>query len=208
MTRGEKLSSFGALDISATDVTLADLVSLGDMTVTGTNSIMILARNRGNVLQVDGTLLADIGVDFVAGGNFIFNRTPVMTGGGFTGVLANFASPNYGSDVNGTLYASFPVRIMDGPITAGDLRELGTNITLDLRAEGTPALNPADLGELAGAIMPMSTKLPIVNAKKNQDDDDEEGDDEAAGDEVSSLAPQEGVEEVSMANPATSGSGS
>jgi len=86
--RNNRLSVLGDLLIDAAGVaTVGDLSTLGDMTVDAP-TIRIWTRQPGNVLQSDGTIVPDLGVDFVAGGGIDFSSTPSLLGGGPAPIFA------------------------------------------------------------------------------------------------------------------------
>jgi predicted acyltransferase (DUF342 family) len=87
----EKLTVLGALQITAADhVVLGDVSTLGDM---GVSAPLIYLRRRagGPVLTSSGGLTFDGGVDYVAGGRFIFSTRPHFIGAG--------ADPLFGSGI-------------------------------------------------------------------------------------------------------------
>ncbi len=95
MGQNEKFTTLGNLVIDGTgNVTLGDLTTSGDMTVTGA-AITLLRRPAGTLLNSAGESVPDGGVDYVAGGNIVFNG-PITLGGVVTAPAPTFA------DVDGT----------------------------------------------------------------------------------------------------------
>jgi filamentous hemagglutinin family protein len=80
----EKLTVLGDLVINVSGAggtaTLGDVNTLGDLTVTADNIVM-LGRSSGFVLDSSGGLASDAGLDCVAGGSYSFSVTPTVTGG-------------------------------------------------------------------------------------------------------------------------------
>jgi len=144
MGQSQKLTAVDGsivIDVGGGNVVLGDVAVRGDLTVQNAASITLLRRGPGQVLQFDGSLAPDSGVDYVAGGTFNFNVAPTAAG---AGADPRFASPAPTSQTIGTfLWLAY-----QGQITAQTLTGPAGR-ALDLRAEGLGTTNPADA--IAGA---------------------------------------------------------
>ncbi len=135
----------GSLTIDAGNtgnVTLGDVSVRGNFIIQNAASITLLRRPAGQVLQSNGSLAPDSGVDYVAGGTFNFNVAPTAAG---AGADPRFASPNPTSQTIGTfLWLAYQDAITKATLTGP------ANVALDLRAEGR---NPTNVVEgIAGAV--------------------------------------------------------
>ncbi|MEX2545423.1 MAG: hypothetical protein WD316_09900 [Phycisphaeraceae bacterium] len=152
MGQNEKLSVLGDFAAEAgQDVVLGDVNTLGDMVVDAGGAIWILTRDAGMVLLANGNEVMDDGVDFVAGGQFLFNMTPQLMG---EGPAPAFASGHADPDPMGTL--GFPVRRIN-PLTENNF--MGQTVPLlDLHAqraewqEPTPPTPPTPDEEGGGSL--------------------------------------------------------
>jgi filamentous hemagglutinin family protein len=80
MGQNEKFTTLGNLVINATrNVSLGDLTTSGDMTVTA-NAITLLLRAASPLLDKTNATIEDRGLDFVAGGNIAFNGAIILGG--------------------------------------------------------------------------------------------------------------------------------
>ncbi|MCI0629494.1 MAG: filamentous hemagglutinin N-terminal domain-containing protein [Phycisphaerales bacterium] len=171
MGQNEKFTVLGDLAIHADNATLSDLSTLGDMTVdtTSAGTILILRRLASNVLEADGSLVEDLGVDFVAGGeiNFIFGTLAPQSAGdprptfatveGINGVNLELAFALDPSDGNrysfrrlSNVYGSF-FNGTDSPVFGGSV--------LDLRTQGPTETDPSTA--LASTV-PLESRVRIV----------------------------------------------
>jgi filamentous hemagglutinin family protein len=91
---GEKFTVLGSLLLDATNsATLGDVTTVGDMRIVSP-SITLLRRPASDLFAVDGSLVEDRGVDFVAGGG-IFMEGNVTLGGS-----DSLPAPRFGSATN------------------------------------------------------------------------------------------------------------
>ncbi len=129
MGPNEKLTVLGTLTIDAAKrVTAGDLNTLGDMIITA-QEIVLRTRAAGLVRDASGALVGDAGLDFTAGGRFLFSVAPFIEGGG---PMPRFGSALLGGDGLGTL-SDFRVMVLF-PFGAELFRFKGT--FLDLIALG------------------------------------------------------------------------
>jgi hypothetical protein len=150
MGRNQKLTSFGNFLIrgpgadatsAANSATLGDLTSIGTITVRA-NTINLLTRPGGTLLDNFGQTDFDSGLDFVAAGPITFSSAPV--GGDSTVQFAN-NDGTVSSNLNG-----FVVRQYTNGV-APALFASGSNLLrLDLKAEGPSLANTATV--LAAAL--------------------------------------------------------
>jgi filamentous hemagglutinin family protein len=147
MGLNEKLTALGDLNIFAQNgsATLGDLNSLGDMTVDA-SSISLWARKGGSLLNADGSMSDDGGVDIIAGGSIFFSEAPSLIG---TGNLPIFATASGG--LSGAL-SGVPVASVSG-LSAADFTFNGVVLDLAAPAIGVTAADLATaLGEGPGKV--------------------------------------------------------
>lgn len=150
MGRNQKLTSFGNFLIrgTGTDTTsAANSASLGDITSIGTitvqaNTINLLTRPGGTLLDNFGQTDRDTGLDFVAAGAITFSSTPL--GGNSTVQFAN-NSGNVSSNLNGFVVRQYTNGVAPALFASGS-----SLLRLDLKAEGPSLANTATV--LAAAL--------------------------------------------------------
>lgn len=150
MGRNQKLTSFGNFLVRgpgtdttspATSASLGDITSIGTITIQA-NTINLLTRPGGTLLDNFGRVDRDSGLDFVAAGKISFSSAPV--GGNST---VSFATNDglVSTNLNGFVVRQFPNGV--APV----LFVSGSNLqALDLKAEGPSLANTATV--LAAAI--------------------------------------------------------
>ena len=148
MGANEKFSDLGNLTLNAgSSVVLGDVSTLGNFAVNAP-AITINRRAAGQVELPDGTLLADAGTDFVAGGQFAFSTAPTLAGSGSD---PRFASPASSADVNGNLPSAV---LLNRGLTAASFFNGST--VLDLTYQ-------APISNLAPALPGASAPDPLTN---------------------------------------------
>lgn len=142
MGQGQKMSVLGTLNIDAPggDAILSDINTLGDLIVTADNIVLLLRPAGGD----------DTGLDFVAGGDFVFSSAPVLMGEGQNPL---FASPSGTPPANldGFLFLIFDPS--PGMFTGAEGR------FLDLRATGATL---DDISTALNAMLPDPEALDEV----------------------------------------------
>ncbi|MCA9283982.1 MAG: filamentous hemagglutinin N-terminal domain-containing protein [Phycisphaerales bacterium] len=138
MGQNQKLTTAGDLKVLAGSATLGDLSALGDIAIDA-NTILLLTRERGQVLNADGSFSEDNGLDFVAGGKFAFKVAPIAVGGFGTPV---FGSPVASADASGTLGAFAKVQIANAVLPAQIVGLQGQVLDLTPQAALAPPVPP------------------------------------------------------------------
>ncbi|MBX3357783.1 MAG: filamentous hemagglutinin N-terminal domain-containing protein [Phycisphaeraceae bacterium] len=157
MGLNEKLSALGNLTIaSGRNANIGDLAALGNMSV---SSPAILVRNRvpGALFASNGQLIADSGIDYVAGGNVTFSVVPTIENAALPNPV--FATSSGTGSTNSNLN-NFTFRQF-GTVSAGVMDLAG--VTLDLRAQGPSNTNIATV--IAGSDpSPITSGLYVPDA--------------------------------------------
>jgi filamentous hemagglutinin family protein len=145
MGQNQKLTALGDLTIEAAGrAALGDLNALGHTTVHA-SAIELQTREAGLVLNPQGGLDPDEGVDYVTGGNFDFNVAPTAVGEG--------GQPRFSAQgpASGPLAsASNIVYLQHRGLSASQFTRGST--VLDLRATGSPAPPPDGSTNLSEAL--------------------------------------------------------
>lgn len=150
MGRNQKLTSFGNFLIrgTGTDATsAANSASIGDITSIGTitvraNTINLLTRPGGTLLDNFGQTDRDTGLDFVAAGAITFSSAPL---GGNSTVQFSNNSGNVSSNLNGFVVRQYTNGVAPALFASG-----ANLLRLDLKAEGPSLANTATV--LAAAL--------------------------------------------------------
>ena len=183
----EKFTALGDLEIDATTRALVgDLVAAGSMTVRAPE-IVLLLRPAGDLLDEDGDVLADAGLDFVARDLITFDGTVIL--GGAPGAPGPLFGNTFGSGSVSTTAGSFAV--LDVPpadVSEPGLRLFGAGRVLDQRVllpataaeatlidqrpidpefEDSVIVRPFDLGLLAD--LGVSPTLPVADGRNEVD---------------------------------------
>lgn len=102
VTPRDKFTILGNLDLQADQfVTIGDVVTSGDMEITAP-TITLLRRPASDLLNFDGNLKSDAGLDFVSGGDIIFSGNVVLGGD------AGGSNPLFGLPGGSTFSVSLP----------------------------------------------------------------------------------------------------
>lgn len=145
MGQNQKLTALGDLAIEAAgQATLGDLNALGDTTVHA-SAIELQTREAGLVLNPQGGLDPDEGVDYVTGGNFDFNVGPTVVGEG--------GQPRFSAQgpASGPLASASDIIYLQHQGLSASQFTRGSTV-LDLRATGSPAPPPEGSTNLSEAI--------------------------------------------------------
>lgn len=144
MGQNQKLTALGDLTIEAAGrATLGDLNALGHTTVHA-SAIELQTRDAGLVLNPQGGLDPDEGVDYVTGGNFDFNEAPTVIGEG--------GRPRFSAQgpASGPLASASDIVYLQHQGLSASQFTRGSTV-LDLRATGSPPppppVGPTNLSE-------------------------------------------------------------
>lgn len=143
----EKLLSIGTANLTASGkIALGDITTLADANINGASGIELRRREVGNVLDIVGVSVPDLGLDYVSAGKFNFSRTPAATD---SGPDPTFANP---TGERGTNSEGFAFRLFTGGIDMARFSTANSAFAsaLDLRSLGPSDTNVAQA--IAGAI--------------------------------------------------------
>lgn len=141
MGQHEKFTTLGSLDLRVTrNAELGDLVTTGDMRVDA-QQITFLRRAASTLLNDDGQLVEDRGLDFVSGGTMLFTGEFVL-GGDASGANPTFASASGPRNIN--MPADWEFRAIDGELTSIDALTLADGTVLDQKTTPAPVDPPID----------------------------------------------------------------
>jgi filamentous hemagglutinin family protein len=154
MGRGQKLTSFGGINIITTGTAaLGDLSALTNIKVTA-NQIVIKLRSGSEVLDnvfetPADQRASDSGVDFVASGTIDFNKVPTLNG---SGGQPSFCNDQGLADVQllGFGFRQFPNGVRQALFADPRTGHAGELLPLDLKGEGPSVTSIAS--SIAGAI--------------------------------------------------------
>jgi len=166
MGQNEKWTIFGDLDLFADQsVALGDLVTQGDMMVSAP-TITLLRRQSADLLTSDGDLVADRGLDYVAGGAIVFDGDVVL--GGDAGAPDPTFSNVSGASPSMSL-SPFEVTEIDPERTTRAALTLGdAGVALDQRSvepreepPPTPPPGPGP-GEIEASLITQEPQDPLI----------------------------------------------
>lgn len=143
MGANEKLTTVGSLNIDAGgSAVLGDLSVRNNLTVQAP-TIMIHTRQPGDVLVPDGDLMADDGLEIIAGGMIDFAVSPTFLGAGNPDPIFSTPGSSFSNSLNGFDQVQFASAITNLNLF---LDKPGVDIVLDLSVVA-PMMPPNDTNE-------------------------------------------------------------